>query len=384
MIPIYNLSNENKQTLKTIFFIDNEDKVLLDKDLNTIIEFRQNLFEVTKQIASLVINNIRNYDLVKGKLNSILKNIAEYVGNFDENSIMRRAMFINNIRFFLYNDVNQAIDNAVAFSDVDDAAERLSNMKEELLNYLQLGCSKKFFENPNFEKCRQKLASKMAESLKEKMKSNYLNLIDEDDLTYSDLYFALGEVINKRNQSKAEFDEFYHSNCDGCGRDDCMSTPSCSFLDEKERLGNKYSKYEDLLDILIKVVDNKDVSQYTVNDAVSRLNKEGKLRKVLEKLLIQKRYAFEDKKVKLPLSLEEVVNINPTDVKIELYKGLSCGHGIINSNPDDIAAFVLLNIFDWGDTRGDIVNKLQTWYEENKSSYDLDAIFNCEGEPINI
>ena len=228
--------------------------------------------------------------------------------------------------------------------------------------------------NFNIDDMLKTNAKMQAKGLVKNLKRQFLSYINEEDLTFYDNYFFLGEILNRILEIKEEKDKIIESKCMDCKIDDCAIS-HCHENAKKYDLDKKEKHYKKVVDLCGKRFSGENVSYEEIEEA-ARTMPDVDLIPIFSKLAhipaTENRYG-RVKKIELEHLTRFPELIDEAGVKEALTDRINLPDGKkYYEDLNLVASSLLITRCDYSLAQGnEIVSKFKKWYNERGRDIEL-------------
>lgn len=348
MDMVYDIDEVDIQQLKSRYLIPEGTKELYKQDLEFVIEYRERLAEALSYFASGNIDTEMG-DVGIEKVLDLASSLEAYMKSTLPANVMRKLRFINNI--------NEEVDFAVRYIKVNSNEEynsQLSKVAKDVSDFLTYVAGNALLLDNLLERLEDETAKIACERLKNELKRNLPAHINENEIHYNDLFFALAHCLYQAQNLADDYKDYYSEYCENCERD-CSYPTVCGIARTRDKKYDSMNAYEHLRDMFLnRIYKDLVVDVNTVSRETSKITK-GRFVNACETLLTTpniENLGYRPKNICLDWGEAKNVCLDELKIKINLYKSLSLGKGIDYNNLDDVLAYILLNEVDFSLTTG--------------------------------
>ena len=361
----HDLTEDDIEKLKRIYCVGYKDQELDKKETDFLINYRKKLYDSMlylweyKHTGKEELNGKAMQGIIE--VSNIL---SEYMTTVTSGNVRQRILFINKIDKEL-GAVNTAIQWGLHKYSVDCVYAVLKD-SPDISNFLKYISTKALTQNRDFEKMLADNSKLQVKSLKNKLKKNFLNFIDLDNISFYDNYFLIGASLNKIEEIKDKQKAMEQERCDSCKVDDCAISRCNVYIREIE-LEREINAYKKIVSICGNLLGGKNCEDQEI-EKIQELIKDEKIIKSLKKL--RRVPPIETRNDRIKKINVEMLTKMPELIDSENIQELLANFNIIPAEKkyyEDInliASSLLLTRCDYGQARGK--EEFDKFYKWNK------------------
>ncbi len=347
MIKLSNLSMDDINSLKNMYFIQEipelRNQRSCENEIKFIIEMRQRIYKLLLAAGK---TRKEQRAAIDGQVCELAEFINGYLANDDYKAITRKMLLVEHFK--------SEIEQINGFIQQNDRNNELYDTKDFCAS-LELFLTKTAHDKIKERASKDELvlSREVYDFLAGGIKQNFMDNIDQKNLTSFDFYLLMGELLKNRESAYENLERIQKTACDACGREDCMLPTKCGTIEEKDRAAAACDRYDNLLKVIKQKLRGEPINDFARESAIA-MQRNKKIKEIAESLLddnytegVNKHMVFyspSERIVFLPKLIQKFAEQEVGEVK---------DVGLLTA--DKVAALGVENTINFGGTNGEDV-----------------------------